>query len=437
MTALPASPQPQLASVELQATNSRLSPLPSPRPGNGFPASPRFAGGPNKPEGEGLDQWFEDLSKFEVTLEAMAEASQDPKFSEELGTIEQWFGVLGEAERTAALYTLLQHSNQVQIRFFITILQQMQTAPPTGALEGSFKAKQAQASRSLRPPNLNIAPPGTPKTPSSLSALQSALSPSQEVVAESSSWANMVSTPAVPMFNKPASKPAAESPLPPMMTPAMYPGMMNPLMLGQMGLTNEAQLSQLLAMQMMMSGMVQPGVQMAPAPGQKSGASSKGANWRTPSSGTARYPGSALRSAGSKSSAGAKSSGLKSASSVGSGTTPREDDVDPELLKDVPAWLRSLRLHKYTASFEGMTWENMVELDDAMLEKKGVAALGARRRLLKTFDLVRRKMGMEPLPGSEALNAPASALPKVTLPEDGNSSPPSAAALAPPKSAAP
>ena len=37
--------------------------------------------------------------------------------------------VLSEAVRTAAFYSLLQHSTQVHIRFFITILQQM--AGPT------------------------------------------------------------------------------------------------------------------------------------------------------------------------------------------------------------------------------------------------------------------------------------------------------------------
>ncbi|KAF7298163.1 SAM domain-containing protein [Mycena chlorophos] len=70
--------------------------------------------------------------------------------------------------------------------------------------------------------------------------------------------------------------------------------------------------------------------------------------------------------------------------------------VDPELLKDVPSWLRSLCLHKYTACFEGMTWQEMVELDEATLEAKGVVALGARRRLIKMFDNVKQKMGLAP-----------------------------------------
>lgn len=94
-----------------------------------------------------------------------------------------------------------------------------------------------------------------------------------------------------------------------------------------------------------------------------------------------------------------RSAGLKSASSTGSrgdgGTPKMEDDVDPALLNDVGAWLRSLRLHKYSPNFEGMKWQDMVSLDEAQLEAKGVAALGARRKMLKTFELVRKKMGME------------------------------------------
>lgn len=72
-----------------------------------------------------------------------------------------------------------------------------------------------------------------------------------------------------------------------------------------------------------------------------------------------------------------------------------EEDVDPKLLEDIPAWLRSLRLHKYTPNFEGMNWRDMVMMDEAALEGKGVAALGARRKMLKTFEIVRKKMGLE------------------------------------------
>ena len=80
----------------------------------------------------------------------MAAASFDTNFKEDLrGHRSMWvaryrsiliilpchrFKVLSEAERTAALYSLLQHSAQVQIHFFITILQQMARADPMTAL---------------------------------------------------------------------------------------------------------------------------------------------------------------------------------------------------------------------------------------------------------------------------------------------------------------
>ncbi|KAF9897941.1 hypothetical protein BX616_004727, partial [Lobosporangium transversale] len=86
------------------------------------------------PEAEAIDKWFEDLSNYEQTLEEMAVVSLDTVFKDELSTIESWFRVLSEAERTAALYSLLQHSSQVQIRFFITVLQQMAKKDPVGAL---------------------------------------------------------------------------------------------------------------------------------------------------------------------------------------------------------------------------------------------------------------------------------------------------------------
>ncbi|CAG8549376.1 28523_t:CDS:2 [Dentiscutata erythropus] len=66
-----------------------------------------------------------------------------------------------------------------------------------------------------------------------------------------------------------------------------------------------------------------------------------------------------------------------------------DDTVDFNLLQDIPAWLRSLRLHKYTSVFEGMKWQDIIDLDDSSLEKKGVAALGARRKMLKEFDKVK------------------------------------------------
>jgi len=68
---------------------------------------------------------------------------------------------------------------------------------------------------------------------------------------------------------------------------------------------------------------------------------------------------------------------------------PPEDPTDPTLLQDIPSWLRSLRLHKYTDNLKDMKWTELVELDDKALEDRGVNALGARRKMLKVFEQVK------------------------------------------------
>ncbi|KAI9491393.1 hypothetical protein BDB00DRAFT_726150, partial [Zychaea mexicana] len=53
---------------------------------------------------------------------------------------------------------------------------------------------------------------------------------------------------------------------------------------------------------------------------------------------------------------------------------------------DIPSFFRSLRLHKYTSHFESMKWQDILKMSDEELEAKGVAALGARRKMLKVFE---------------------------------------------------
>jgi hypothetical protein len=64
----------------------------------------------------------------------MAQTKLDDNFREELKAIEQWFSVLTDPERTTALYSLLQHTTPVQIRFLITVLQQMASKDPSNIL---------------------------------------------------------------------------------------------------------------------------------------------------------------------------------------------------------------------------------------------------------------------------------------------------------------
>lgn len=92
------------------------------------------------PQDKLAQQWIADIDQYETTLEEMAAATLDQDFKDELSAIEQWFRVLSEAERTAALYALLQQTTQVQIRFFIQVLQQMgKNHPMSGVLSpGTF-----------------------------------------------------------------------------------------------------------------------------------------------------------------------------------------------------------------------------------------------------------------------------------------------------------
>jgi len=69
---------------------------------------------------------------------------------------------------------------------------------------------------------------------------------------------------------------------------------------------------------------------------------------------------------------------------------PPEDPTDPNLLQDIPTWLRSLRLHKYTDNLKDLKWDELVLLDEKGLEARGVNAQGARNKMLKvpwTFSL--------------------------------------------------
>jgi len=96
-------------------------------------------------------QWIADIDQYETTLEEMAAATLDQDFKDELSAIEQWFRVLSEAERTAALYALLQQTTQVQIRFFIQVLQQMaKSHPMSGVLSpANFGEKGGDPTGSL------------------------------------------------------------------------------------------------------------------------------------------------------------------------------------------------------------------------------------------------------------------------------------------------
>ncbi|KAF8464993.1 hypothetical protein DFH94DRAFT_389798 [Russula ochroleuca] len=612
---------------------------------------------------DAIDQWFENFHHYEVTLEEMAVASLDVNFKEELSAIEQWFKVLSEAERTAALYSLLQNSTQVQIRFFITVLQQMARADPMtallspaigGSMQSQMEAKLA--SMNLKSPGLKSNMPSSPSarnfsstanpnrqslafdsTPSSflspdtsnalgnpndaaatlaqqrakLKASNAAHrisapafasstgergpwagasplgqvaerdgSPTQEITIEpkssrpqstdfsgiaagaafrsprpegagggntfdtlspamGDSWASMVNTPQLTLFPKTST--ANNGGTGPTQTVDLATAKLNDLYgagtvprldgpekfrraskghvsdvgsgntatavasgttnngiygddgdliqagqqapvgrqsgsarslrngngsawsgahspalsnnsgrfggsddgssamaaaaqqqaalaglgmgvggfnlgLGSPGLAgmqnglSMAQLAQLNGMNGLnpfgvnMLGMANLNAMGLTAEAQLLAAqiAAAGGGFGQPGlAGLGNFGGlqGSMGGAGQRNGpgrSGGRSPGAGSnKGSSGSGTKKDEDDFDPAVLNDVAGWLRTLRLHKYTPNFEGMTWKDMVVMDEAALEAQGVAALGARRKMLKTFELVRKKMGID------------------------------------------
>lgn len=114
----------------------------------GQQAQGQGTGDADTPQDKMTQQWIADIDQYETTLEDMATATLDQDFKDELSAIEQWFRVLAEAERTAALYALLKQTTQVQIRFFIQVLQQMsKNHPMSGVLSpANFEKGKAYAS---------------------------------------------------------------------------------------------------------------------------------------------------------------------------------------------------------------------------------------------------------------------------------------------------
>ncbi|PQE13111.1 SAM domain-containing protein [Rutstroemia sp. NJR-2017a BBW] len=511
-------------------------------------------------------QWIADIDQYETTLEEMAAATLDQDFKDELSAIEQWFRVLSEAERTAALYALLQQTTQVQIRFFIQVLQQMgKNHPMSGVLspanfdkdpmsnrlsdamnklsvDGSRnslgrppatpsakrhsgldpstinamfpdaaaaiateKAKYTQQTgnppssnrnsaafdsrSSLTAPTIsgpgdvgdNNAPPSSPwgarntdqssrpksssgQPPMGLRSPRPQISGStnlQNTVinapdnqgadmpllspynAGNGNWASMVNTPMVPSFNTASNNTQADmvanatamklaalstvnnrfalddvrkyrrarsndghassGPIPP------SPGLPNNMHGANVVMINEhgqvLSREQVLALQAQQNSFGRqsrpnsPGLPMQTGFPQVNFASPQNNGFLTAYDGASPLLNNGMGTLGLNPFGMAQHEGyLSDHSDMVRGRSPRgrrgsskppEDPTDPSLLQDIPSWLRSLRLHKYTDNLKDMNWTELVELDDKALEERGVNALGARRKMLKVFEQVK------------------------------------------------
>ncbi|RCH91578.1 Flap-structured DNA-binding and RNA-binding protein [Rhizopus stolonifer] len=488
------------------------------------------------PEAEVLDKWYQDLQEYESSLESMASASLDPKYKEEVQHVDQWFRYLNEAERTATIYTLLQHSTQVQIRFFMAVLQQMDKKDPLAALlspahpekdmqaqlAGAFKKAEMEASQKL----LSVLPYQTGQVTSRPNAgsigrrnpidrhsfalgdteeydrlfssdyLRNSLHEQQRFThtfdpmhgrpksvaeddlssifdwsygqpnlhprpgsvganrpksADISNWSfgltssksahdkDHLSSPWTgmsPSFNEQTIHNDVDQQLSMLNNWSLNntrPGMLNDdtkgfrrrtmnrtSIPGTVPETDERALKQVMQspphtnIVLSMYDDNQPvsstllthtmphyhpiqsphtsrptSRSTSPVPSQSNSMINIKANYGhflNPHDTDNGYV-----SDHSETSQSGKSK-KKTANRHGN-TNGKEkktmDGVDMKLLEDVPTWLRSLRLHKYNPIFETMKWQDMLKMDDEALLKQGVAALGARRKLLKVFDQVK------------------------------------------------
>ncbi|KAL7677309.1 hypothetical protein ACOME3_003545 [Neoechinorhynchus agilis] len=59
-------------------------------------------------------------------------------------------------------------------------------------------------------------------------------------------------------------------------------------------------------------------------------------------------------------------------------------------MRDVPKWLKFLRLHKYNALFASMSYEEMLNLDESYLEQRGVTK-GARDKIIQNIERIKQR----------------------------------------------
>lgn len=575
------------------AALSASSPSSRVRPSSDFYGQSQQNQGQGGAEGDAQDklaqQWIADIDQYETTLEEMAAATLDQDFKDELSAIEQWFRVLSEAERTAALYALLQQTTQVQIRFFIQVLQQMgKSHPMSGVLSpanfdkdpmsnrlsdamsklnvdsarnsmvrpsstatgkrfsgldpstinamfpdaaaaiATEKAKFTQQTGNPPSSNRNSAvgdmrgPLGTPtiagpndpqdsqaspwgasdarpksstgqgQTPmgqfvqpppssglrsprpnqlSSNSTIQSTTLTTNDkpgdlpmlspyTAGHSGNWASMVNTPLVANFNN--GNPNANAPpgtpgqpgnnqadmlanatamklaalstvnnrfalddvrkyrrarsndapgapvqghMPQNAQNIGMPGT-NVVMINEHGQVLSRE--QMLALQAHQQNMAafgghrsrpnSPGLPMQSTFGQMPFTSPQNNGFLSAFDGQGPLLSGGMPSLNVGQLGVGAEGYLSDHSDMVRGRSPRgrrgsskppEDPTDPTLLQDIPSWLRSLRLHKYTDNLKDMKWTDLVELDDKALEDRGVNALGARRKMLKVFDQVK------------------------------------------------
>ncbi|CAG8479969.1 9578_t:CDS:2 [Funneliformis caledonium] len=71
------------------------------------------------------------------------------------------------------------------------------------------------------------------------------------------------------------------------------------------------------------------------------------------------------------------------------------DQVNVEALEDFNEWLRKLRFKKWAWVFEGMKWQDIIQLNDTQLMEKGLTTFIVRTELLYYFNVIKTAQANE------------------------------------------
>lgn len=410
---------------------------------------------PNRMNEDMTSTWFEDLKNYERNLDEMASTTLDINFKEEMQHVDQWYRYLTEAEKTATMYTLLQHSTQVQVRFFMNILQQMikrdslysiltpnNDQDMQSHLAGAMAKAEVEASQRLmsvlpyktgvvtRPPNNNRRAMdrhsfalGDTEEYNRLFNRNDLLNNRSPFHVEDNRrmMRNMNAsgrTHTIYSNSRPHSVIEGDTPL---FTTSNTTNnnnntswlntssnnnniMRRPPVVGHIGdrkpmperpksadITHYLENTTWKQDDIDFSLPRRRPVNRIPAVPETEEVVKSNQDYQYPP--MDHFVFNPLNDMPENEYPSDHSEGSPRRISMTTSRATKDkkavEVVDMELLKDVPTWLRSLRLHKYNPIFHDCTWQEMVKMSDHDLLLKGVAALGARRKMLKVFEIVK------------------------------------------------
>ncbi|KAJ3346172.1 Flap-structured DNA-binding and RNA-binding protein [Entophlyctis luteolus] len=317
-----------------------------------------------------INQWFSDLGYYESTLEQIAASKLNDSFREELRAIEQWFVVLSDPERTAALYSLIKHTTPMQQRFFITVLQQMSgkdfSSVPSAAtpqITTGF-VKHSSAPAPVKGDFPDFPHDSLPDLYTKTFVWANAGTDMDLLTIATGNSLRLSLEPKTPVDAAIAQADWSQQPTP-----------------------------QLSADPVRRSPIIQP----------RTFSAHPGDGWAHVSLASAGRSLSKGGVSGSDFSEYDEFGYINGSTGTGVGVSGKEkgkipDVVDLALLNDIPSWLRSLRLHKYEFAFQNCTWRDMVKMNEAELARRGVTTLGARNKLLKVFEIVKAECAKSLIP---------------------------------------